>query len=80
MRIRGLEVEYRGGIVTISGPFKRLGDGDMLRRMFPMSKFGHNWGADGIGYMVQQKIGRFTIHRSGVGPRVFKKAIRTLGA
>lgn len=80
MRIRGLEVSYRDGIVTISGPFERLRDGDMLRTMFPMSRPGSNWGADGIGYLAQQKTGRFTIHRSGVGPRVFKKTIRALGA
>ena len=46
---------------------------DAAIRKFKRSKPGSDWGCDGVGYYCQQKQGCAVRHRSGVGPRNFKK-------
>ena len=36
------------------------------------------WGADGIGYMVQEKAGTAVIHKSTVGPVQYKRGLADL--
>lgn len=38
------------------------------------------WGADGIGYMVQEKAGTAVIHKSTVGPVQYKRGLAVLQA
>jgi hypothetical protein len=77
--INGLTLSYdEHSVITVTGPFERLPEGQHIRSYFGRSQPGSDWGADGIGYYVQQKAGRFSIHRSGVGPKKFKQGLQQL--
>jgi hypothetical protein len=79
--INGLTLSYDGhSVITVTGPFERLPEGQHIRSYFGRSRPGSDWGADGIGYYVQEKAGRFSIHRSGVGPKKFKQGLEQLAA
>jgi hypothetical protein len=79
--INGLTLSYdEHSVVTVTGPFERLPEGEDIRSYFSRNKPGSDWGADGIGYYVQEKAGRFSIHRSGVGPKKFKQGLSQLTA
>lgn len=75
MQVCGLEVTHHDFVVTVTGPFERLAEGQALRAEFERSRAGSDWGADGIGYIVQQRAGVFKIHRSGVGPRKYQQGV-----
>lgn len=55
-----------------------LSSGDALRSQFKQSSPGSEWGCDGVGYGAQKAILQVVLHRSGVGPNNFRKALAPL--
>ncbi len=49
-----------------------------IRAVFRRTRPGSDWGAEGAGYFAQMEDGLLVLHRSGVGPRAFRRGLELL--
>jgi hypothetical protein len=76
LRYDGHSVVTLSATATDSINFNNLlSSGDALRSQFRPTRPGSDWGCDGVGYGAQKAVLQVVLHRSGVGPVNFRRAL-----